>query len=64
LYELDQDFEQAKSYYEKAAELFDIRGDSATSVIQCKQKVAQFSAQLQQLVFLFLSLQCDFSITD
>lgn len=48
LYELDQDFEQAKSYYEKAAELFDIRGDSATSVIQCKQKVAQFSAQLQQ----------------
>ncbi|RHN46629.1 putative NSF attachment protein [Medicago truncatula] len=29
-------------------ELFDIRGDSATSVIQCKQKVAQFSAQLQQ----------------
>ncbi|KEH23250.1 alpha-soluble NSF attachment protein [Medicago truncatula] len=64
LYELDQDFEQAKSYYEKAAELFDIRGDSATSVIQCKQKVAQFSAQLQQLVFLFLSLQCNFSITD
>lgn len=48
LYELDQDFEQAKSYYEKAAELFDIRGDSTSSVIQCKQKVAQFSAQLQQ----------------
>lgn len=54
LYELDQDIENARSYFERAAELFDFRGDSTTSVIQCKQKVAQFSAQLQQLVFLFL----------
>ncbi|KAL5058277.1 hypothetical protein RYX36_029881 [Vicia faba] len=48
LYELDQDLENAKSYFERAAELFDFRGDSTTSVIQCKQKVAQLSAQLQE----------------
>ncbi|XP_027351683.1 alpha-soluble NSF attachment protein 2-like [Abrus precatorius] len=47
LYELNQDIEQAKSYFERAAELFEL-GDAATSVIQCKLKVAQFSAQLQQ----------------
>ncbi|RZB94254.1 alpha-soluble NSF attachment protein 2-like isoform X1 [Glycine soja] len=47
LYELDQDIEHARSYYERAAELFEI-GDAATSVIQCKVKVAQFCAQLQQ----------------
>ncbi|XP_012569033.1 alpha-soluble NSF attachment protein-like isoform X2 [Cicer arietinum] len=48
LYELDQDFEHAKSYFERAAELFDFNGDATTSGIQCKQKVAQFSAQLHQ----------------
>lgn len=47
LYELDQDFEHAKSNFERAAELFE-NGDAATSVIQCKLKVAQFCAQLQQ----------------
>ncbi|XP_061355145.1 alpha-soluble NSF attachment protein 2-like [Gastrolobium bilobum] len=47
LYELNQDIEHAKSYFERAAELFELE-NATTSVIQCKQKVAQFSAQLQQ----------------
>ncbi|KAL2330628.1 hypothetical protein Fmac_018209 [Flemingia macrophylla] len=47
LYELGQDIEHAKSSFERTAELFEIGGDAATSVIQCKLKVAQFSAQLQ-----------------
>ncbi|KAK7339999.1 hypothetical protein VNO77_20690 [Canavalia gladiata] len=47
LYELNQDIEHAKSYFERAAELFGL-ADATTSVIQCKLKVAQFSAQLQQ----------------
>ncbi|XP_057415290.1 alpha-soluble NSF attachment protein 2-like [Lotus japonicus] len=49
LYELNQDIEHAKSYFERAAELYEIEDANATtSVIQCKLKVAQFSAQLQQ----------------
>ncbi|KAK7374022.1 hypothetical protein VNO80_07445 [Phaseolus coccineus] len=47
LYELKQDVENARLHYERAAELFEI-GDAATSVIQCKLKVAEFFAQLQQ----------------
>lgn len=47
LYELDQDIEHAKSYFERAAEQYE-HGDASTSMIQCKLKVAQFSAQLQQ----------------
>ncbi|CAL0328328.1 unnamed protein product [Lupinus luteus] len=47
LYELNQDLENARSYFEKAAEYFEL-GDGPTLAIQCKQKVAQFSAQLQQ----------------
>ncbi|KAJ1387602.1 Tetratricopeptide-like helical domain superfamily, partial [Sesbania bispinosa] len=47
LYELDQDIEHAKSYFERAAEHYE-HEDATTSMIQCKQKVAQFSAQLQQ----------------
>lgn len=48
LYEIDQDIENAKSNFERAAELFEIGGNAETSVIQCKLKVAQFYAQLQQ----------------
>ncbi|KAK7287184.1 hypothetical protein RIF29_00287 [Crotalaria pallida] len=47
LYELNQDLENAKTYFERAAEYFEL-GDGPTLAIQCKQKVAQFSAQLQE----------------
>ncbi|GAB2257623.1 hypothetical protein Droror1_Dr00013783 [Drosera rotundifolia] len=47
LYEQVQNFEQAIVYYERAAEFF--QGEEVTtSANQCKQKVAQFSAQLEQ----------------
>ncbi|XP_014498331.1 alpha-soluble NSF attachment protein 2 isoform X2 [Vigna radiata var. radiata] len=47
LCELNKDIDCARLHYERAAELFEI-GDAATSVIQCKLKVAQFFVQLQQ----------------
>lgn len=45
IYENEQNFEQAIIYYERAAELFDSE-DATTSANQCKQKIAQFAAQL------------------
>ncbi|KAL1360027.1 hypothetical protein HN51_005368 [Arachis hypogaea] len=47
LYELGQDAENAKTYFERAAELYELE-DATTTVIQCKAKVAQFSAQLKE----------------
>ncbi|KAK9075837.1 hypothetical protein SSX86_004166 [Deinandra increscens subsp. villosa] len=47
LYEHEQNLEQAIAYYDKAADLF--QGEEvATAANQCKQKIAQFSAQLEQ----------------
>ncbi|GAB2272109.1 hypothetical protein Dimus_006928 [Dionaea muscipula] len=47
LQEQQQNFEQAIVFYERAAEFF--QGEEVTSSAnQCKQKVAQFSAQLEQ----------------
>ncbi|KAJ0576168.1 putative NSF attachment protein [Helianthus annuus] len=47
LYEQEQNLEQAIAYYDKAADLF--QGEEVTtSANQCKQKIAQFSAQLEQ----------------
>ncbi|KAK6135735.1 hypothetical protein DH2020_030515 [Rehmannia glutinosa] len=48
LYEQEQNLEQAIVYYEKAADLFQSE-DVTTSANQCKQKIAQFAAQLEQL---------------
>ncbi|KAK9065810.1 hypothetical protein SSX86_015211 [Deinandra increscens subsp. villosa] len=46
LYEQEQNLEQAIAYYDKAADLF--QGEEVTtSANQCKQKIAQFSAQLE-----------------
>ncbi|GMH26373.1 hypothetical protein Nepgr_028216 [Nepenthes gracilis] len=45
LYEQEQDFDQSVAYFERAAEFFEGEGVT-TSANQCKQKVAQFSAQL------------------
>ncbi|XP_047953704.1 alpha-soluble NSF attachment protein-like, partial [Salvia hispanica] len=47
LYEQEQNFEQAIVYYERAADLFQSE-DVTTSANQCKQKVSQFAAQLEQ----------------
>ena len=47
LYESEQKIEQAIDYYEKAADLFQ-NEDVSTTANQCKQKVAQFAAQIEQ----------------
>lgn len=45
LYEQEKNIEQAIVYYERSADLFQSE-EVTTSANQCKQKVAQFSAQL------------------
>ncbi|XP_019192194.1 PREDICTED: alpha-soluble NSF attachment protein [Ipomoea nil] len=47
IYEQEQNLEQAIAYYEKAADLFQAE-DVSTTANQCKQKIAQFSAQLEK----------------
>ncbi|KAI9110776.1 hypothetical protein K1719_018214 [Acacia pycnantha] len=47
LHESEQNIEQAIVYYEKAADFF-ANEEVTTSANQCKQKVAQFAAQLEQ----------------
>ncbi|XP_015079904.1 alpha-soluble NSF attachment protein [Solanum pennellii] len=47
LYEQEQNLDQAINYYEKAADLFQSE-DVTTTANQCKQKVAQFSAQIEK----------------
>ena len=52
LYESEQNIEQAVVYYEKSADFYE-NEEGTTSANQCKQKVAQFAAQLEQWVFNF-----------
>ncbi|XXG39902.1 hypothetical protein AAC387_Pa01g0747 [Persea americana] len=47
LYEAEQNFEQSINFFERAADLFQSE-EVTTSANQCKQKVAQFAAQLEQ----------------
>ncbi|KAK7305940.1 hypothetical protein VNO77_43853 [Canavalia gladiata] len=47
LYESEQNIEQAVVYYEKSADFFQ-NEEVSSSANQCKQKVAQFAAQLEQ----------------
>ena len=47
LYEGEQNFEQSIVYYERAADLFQSE-EVTTTANQCRQKIAQFSAQLEQ----------------
>ncbi|KAF5819261.1 putative NSF attachment protein [Helianthus annuus] len=55
LYEQEQNLEQAIAFYDKAADLF--QGEEVTtSANQCKQKIAQFSAQLEQQVIPFICM--------
>ncbi|CAL9236323.1 unnamed protein product [Arabidopsis halleri] len=46
-YESDQNIKQAITYFEKAAEFFQSE-EVASSANQCKLKIAQYAAQLQQ----------------
>ncbi|CAL0304729.1 unnamed protein product [Lupinus luteus] len=47
LYESEQNIEQAVVYYEKSADFYE-NEEVTASANQCKQKVAQFAAQLEQ----------------
>lgn len=47
LYESEQNIEQAVVYFEKSADFYQ-NEEVTTSANQCKQKVAQFAAQLEQ----------------
>ncbi|XP_073130183.1 alpha-soluble NSF attachment protein-like isoform X2 [Henckelia pumila] len=47
LYEQEQKLEKAINYYDKAADLFESE-EGTSSAKQCKQKIAQFAAQLEQ----------------
>ncbi|KAH7664705.1 NSF attachment protein [Dioscorea alata] len=47
IYEQEQSFDKAIDYFERAADLFQSE-EVTTSANQCKQKVAQFAAQLEQ----------------
>ncbi|KAI0489191.1 hypothetical protein KFK09_029033 [Dendrobium nobile] len=47
IYEQEQNLEKSMDYFERAADLFQSE-EVTTSVNQCKQKVAQFAAQLEQ----------------
>ncbi|KAK8673463.1 hypothetical protein V6N13_111797 [Hibiscus sabdariffa] len=47
LYESEQNIEQAMDYFEKAADFFQ-NEDVSSSANQCKLKVAQFAAQIEQ----------------
>lgn len=46
-YESDQNIKQAITYFEKAAEFFQSE-EVSSSANQCKLKIAQYAAQLQQ----------------
>jgi len=47
IYENEQELEKAIIWFEKAADLFQSE-EVTTSANQCRQKVAQFAAQLEQ----------------
>ncbi|KAF8402540.1 hypothetical protein HHK36_010625 [Tetracentron sinense] len=49
LYELEHNFERAIVYFERSADLFQSE-EVTSSANQCKQKVAEFSAQLEQIM--------------
>ncbi|XP_073020349.1 alpha-soluble NSF attachment protein-like [Primulina eburnea] len=47
LYEQEQNLEKAIDYYDKAADLFESE-EATSSANQCKQKIAEFAARLEQ----------------
>jgi hypothetical protein len=59
--ESEQNIERALVYFEKSADFYESE-EVTTSANQCKQKVAQFSAQLEQYDFLYFLLILSFSL--
>lgn len=55
MYELEKNNEKALTYFERAAELFEV-GGGTTTANQCKLKGAQFCAQLEQYVLTYAML--------
>lgn len=53
IYEKEEDYLKAMEYYDKAADLYSGENVDSTSN-QCKLKVAQYAAQMEQYVLLFL----------
>ncbi len=53
IYEKEENVEKAMEYYDKAAELYSGEGTDSTAN-QCKIKVAQFAAQLEQWASILL----------
>lgn len=51
LYEQEKNLVQAIVYYEKAADLFQSE-DATSTANQCKQKIAEFSAQIERYVLM------------
>ncbi len=49
IYEKEEDIEKAMDYYDRAAQLYSGEGIDSTAN-QCKIKVAQFAAELEQCV--------------
>lgn len=47
LYESEQNIDRAIVFFEKAADMF-LNEEVTTSANQCKQKVAQYAAELEQ----------------
>lgn len=54
IYEKEEDYLKAMGYYDKAADLYSGENVDSTSN-QCKLKVAQYAAQMEQYVFSFSS---------
>ena len=55
IYEKEEDYPKAMEYYDKAADLYSGENVDSTSN-QCKLKVAQYAAQLEQYVFFSLQV--------
>ena len=56
IYEKEEDYSKAMEYYDKAADLYSGENVDSTSN-QCKLKVAQYAAQMEQYVLIFLPVQ-------
>jgi alpha-soluble NSF attachment protein len=52
MYEQDQDLEKAMDFFDRAVDLF-ISEEGTTSANQCRQRVAQIAAQLEEYDFFF-----------
>ncbi len=56
IYEKEEDYLKAMEYYDKAADLYSGENVDSTSN-QCRLKVAQYAAQMEQYVLIFLPVK-------